>query len=394
MFMKKLICAATSFGYGPVTKLLTICRALNLEENELYFVGNGIALNMVQKTSFFKGIYDINFENINYESCPKEIVKLIEDSDVMLNVLQPTSVEIAQFCNIPVIYVDSLFWMWDKIPDFLKKVDAYFVQKYFDIDERVNLLKRDISNLIICDPIITSLTTDMNTKLDQVIFNFSGLETPFTKDIDDLLLYPKVIFENAYEALNESNFDRIIVTGNEKVMIHLKKEYGDKFRGEFSHLSHAEFLIELQNSKMLVTSPGLTVTYEAMSCNVPVRFLPPQNYSQALMIKKYIEIGLADKYFDFTDIYDDYQIERDMPEEIGVALVKDIILRFSEDSTSSNIAKSAIQSILTENVPNIKKQKELLEFTDSLGTEKIVEMIQNIYYKGRGVSCHSPLIIK
>ncbi|MGI2729925.1 UDP binding domain-containing protein [Bacillus cytotoxicus] len=164
------------------------------------------------------------------------------------------------------------------------------MQNYFDIDQKVNVLKKDINNLIVCDPITSLLTKDINTELNQIIFNFSGLETPFMKNMDDLLLYPKTIFENAYEALNESKFDRIIVTGNDKVMTYLKKEYGNKFRGEFKHLSHEEFLIELQNSKMLVSSPGLTATYEAMAYNVPVRFLPPQNYSQALMKSR--------KYFD------------------------------------------------------------------------------------------------
>lgn len=66
---------------------------------------------------------------------------------------------------------------------------------------------------------------------------------------------------------------------------------------------------------MVLTTPGLTTTYEALVYNIPIRFLPPQNYSQALMLKHYRNTGFADISFDWTDVYNESIVPLYLPEK-------------------------------------------------------------------------------
>jgi hypothetical protein len=61
---KKIICGAANFGYGPVSKLLSILRALPKNKYDLCFVGYGAALELARHFPFSEVVVG-NVQNDN-----------------------------------------------------------------------------------------------------------------------------------------------------------------------------------------------------------------------------------------------------------------------------------------------------------------------------------------
>ena len=141
------------------------------------------------------------------------------------------------------------------------------------------------------------------------------------------------------------------------VMEYLDQRYGND-RLSFRHLSHSAFLSLLNKIALLVTSPGLTATYEAFVYGVPIRFLPAQNHSQALMQRKYIKNGFADIPMAWSCFYPQCVITDDMPQELGVKMVMDAIETFSRDSEAQEKADDILTEMLTREPPGTHHQKK------------------------------------
>lgn len=240
--MVKIICTATSFGYGPVSKLLTICKELAKKGYQLEIIGAGVALELASHTNVFDKIWKIDFSNPDIKkSCLDEVLK---KADLFLNVLEPKAVSLAKNYDIPITYVDSLFWMWDKMDISLKDVDKYIAQKFPGVQDNIKKFKWDTegssNNFYVCNPIVNTKHMNMSAKKDNLLLvNFSGIETPFNDINQDC--YSNKVMDNLIEHLNNSSYERILVTGNNKIMNEFNMMYKKVFRGEFKHLAHDDF---------------------------------------------------------------------------------------------------------------------------------------------------------
>lgn len=372
--MKKIICTATPFGYGPVSKLITICKFLNKENVELIFVGNGIAFELAEETSYFSRIVPYDFaQNDSDASIFKE--EWLQDISLMLNVMEPIAVCAANEMGLRTVYIDSLFWMWDEIPKQLHTVDSYVIQSFVGVQDKVRSVAKSIDSIRLCGPIVDcSYKKVFKENKKSLLVNFSGLENPFVK-FGTNMYYPEAVMSSLIEPLNESHWEQIIIVGNQAVMKWFSDEFGSNFRGKFQHVEHDLFLNLLSNSDMLITSPGLTSTYEAVSYEVPVRFMPPQNYSQALMSQIHKDSGFVDISMDWSDIYPSYFVPHDLSEEQGVAMVADTIERFSKDASARKRASERSALVINLNPPSSGHQRQVLGIALSDGTKEVVDII-------------------
>lgn len=57
----RIICTAKSFGYGPISKLLTICKYLKNTKSDiiLELVGDSIVIELAKHTNYFNKIHII-----------------------------------------------------------------------------------------------------------------------------------------------------------------------------------------------------------------------------------------------------------------------------------------------------------------------------------------------
>ncbi|OKP91070.1 hypothetical protein A3844_04305 [Paenibacillus helianthi] len=374
--MKTILCTAASFGYGPSGKLLSICKSLKSQGFELKLVADGLVLQLANLTDYFTDIIEFDFINSVLIEHNK-LTNAFKEADLMLNVLEPDAVKFANHFGVKTVYVDSLFWMWDKLPDDLQDVE-YIIQKFPGVYTKISEFNANSANFRFCGPIVDTSFINVGERENFLLVSFAGLESPFNK-FGKGLFYPEAVLSNLIEPLNNSSYEKIMITGNSSVIEFFKQKYGKQFRGEFIHLSHDKFLQSLAICKMLIASPGLTTTYEALVYKTPIRYLPPQNYSQALMLNRYEQEGFTDMSLNWSDIYTEYIIPANLPEAEGVALVGRTIECFSVDQGAQMFAKVRLSEILNVEPPSSERQRTVLgeELTD--GTAEVVEIIQDVF---------------
>ena len=99
----------TSFGFGPVSKLTSIARSCRIRDPNctLHFVGSNVASQFAQSVSVFDKIIDIDTD------CnPGLAVQELVSCDVVVNCLNFEMLRIWSISMPPMVFVDSLAWMW------------------------------------------------------------------------------------------------------------------------------------------------------------------------------------------------------------------------------------------------------------------------------------------
>jgi hypothetical protein len=288
----------------------------------------------------------------------------------MISVLEPAFGNFARQQSLPFFYADSLFWLWANIDHRVSNADIYFIQNFPGVTHKIEQWKKIIKNPVVVGPIV-SLDLQMKQKelLSQkdsnLIINFGGLESDLA-NLENGLIYPFIITKILLPALDSiaSDYKGIFFTGNQAVMNRLDQEYPSRASNiYFQHYEHRKFLELLNSCCCLITSPGLTTTYEACLLGVPIRFLPPQNYSQTLMLDYYRKTGLADFSLHWRDLYAEYNVVEGLDETYAVKQILLVIDQFSQDEKKQKLASEILRLLVTSPMNNeiAFRQKEFVK---------------------------------
>ena len=213
-------------------------------------------------------------------------------------------------------------------------------------------------------------------KVNQLIISFGGVESPFTQ-IENTK-YPFIITKLLVLALSEkTQFEKIIFTGNRKCLQLLKPQYSEELTNvTFRCLSHTAFLRELVKSKSFLTSPGLAATYEAFFYKVPVIFLPPQNYSQFLQLKRLRASDVAPQSIHWLDFFPENDIPDNLLEEEGVRRTLQCIYAFEHDSAAQEEMVQLLRLYFNKEMENLlHKQDEFLKSMGGDGARQIAKQL-------------------
>ncbi len=362
--MKKIIlCDAVPFCFGPISKMISIAEKIDKKEYDLILLASGTSLELGKKSNLFK-IVNCNTES-NVDLIKNK--KWFEKADVFVNVMNPKSVEYALSLNKKVIYIDSLFWMWDKVPDFADKVEAYFAQNFVGVKDRIISESRDKINLV--GPIIGNAFRGVKKK-NHIVVNFGGIESSMIK-IGKNSNYPFVIGKLIEKVFSNSK-EKVYFCGNDKI---IRKAIPKRKNFIIGSMEHREFLKVLSEAKLLITIPGLTTTFEAFNYNVPTIFLPPENYSQFLNLKSFEMHSAGKKIFNWSDIYKT-KINLFEDEQKAVDKILFLIRRFEKDKINKlNFKNKLIKVLKNVNSISVKNQDK---FIKSLGENSVLQIAEKI----------------
>jgi hydroxymethylcytosylglucuronate/cytosylglucuronate synthase len=364
---RRLVCTAAAFGYGPAAKLLVIAKLLRQRSYSLCFVGYGTALEMAQSFAFDEVV----------ECMPDDFEANIRSqadlwgADGILNVLEPAVGEVAKDLALPHFYIDSLFWMWTEPTPEVVDSEVYFIQQFPGVDARCLAWRSYVKNPIIVGPIVSVEGLGMKCEeRTRLMVNFAGLESPFAK-VDGGLRYPYTLTKLIYPILSRValDYEEVIVAGNRVVMDRLRTDYADGPGNiKFMSLAHENFLELLASCRLLVSSPGLTTAYEGFSLNVPIRFLPPQNYSQSLMLDYYRKERLVDVSFHWADLGLGYEVRSGMREDLAVRKVLEVIDEFADNLDAQETSKGLLESIFIQPIDPLLGARQQ-SFVRSMGRQ-------------------------
>lgn len=366
-----ILVTAPNFGFGPVSKLVSIVKAFLANTNydiTLFLSGNSLdyAKRNIESEN-------ITFLNNSLQSITPEIMfKLSEKYDVLLNVMdldvQKSVSDLKLDFFTTKIFVDSLNWLWDVPIEGIEKNDAYFVQSYEHRDGNLPSNAIKIENIVD----IVSLVRNTNYK-DKILVNVAGLilpdntskiETNFVKKYVQFWIDTMhVLIQN-----NQQTFE--VVFAINKDQMELNFELPDDDTVSLNIFSHEQFIEAASSYFKVFSTPGLTFRNECNMLGLSVFYLLPTNYSQALLVEDYLNEG--DEGFALSLFGNGYTVSSGLEEMEGIRQVRSSVLNIIQQDlvNSTKIQKWIKESHHREAVPMLN------------GAESIVQYVQKVdgYY--------------
>ena len=266
--MGTLLVAPCHFGWGSLGKLHLILNALP-PLNVIYYDKENIAFD------------DNNFccEKHNILDAP------IDHADVALVINDPKAADFIANTDIPVIYVDSLPFLWtqtNEIP-LRQSVQYYCAQKYPSHSEPVSDVLIQSHDLTWIDAIVPKSNGIKENK--GIVINVGGLHSHLSGASVDA--YVDLVVKPTINSLLNANQTILGVCGN----------LSNKMCSELNEMLPAYAIVGpqkpsdfhklLQQASSLFTSPGSTTLIQAAVLRLPTVILPPQNLSQFLNARIY-----------------------------------------------------------------------------------------------------------
>ncbi|MDD4081921.1 MAG: hypothetical protein PHD05_00905 [Sphaerochaetaceae bacterium] len=364
-----VLCDAVPFCFGPISKLIAVAEHLKSSDFELVLLASGTSKELGEKSGLFQ-VIDCNSEDpVDLENN----LVLFQKASVFVTVMNPVAAKFALKIGVPIVFMDSLFWMWDTVPKEFAKIDKYFIQNFFD-SKQVLSKYSFLKNAEVVGPIIDDSFKIESLKDDYVVVNFGGMESALIQIGKDSN-YPFVIGKIVVEALKKTK-KKAFVCGNDKILKQLLVDKPDNII--IGGKGHKEFLNILRKASMLITTPGLTTTFEAFFYTAPAVFLPPENYSQFLNLKIFRNQGIAKKSFHWVDLYNGLDIGIGKEESLGVKKVLDCIKKFEKDISAQKKLLDFLVSALESKVPDVVVPKNYFLSLGESSSTKIADSISKI----------------
>ena len=282
--MARIVAAAENFAFGPAGKLMTVVERLAGRGHDVVVAGTGTAYDIASRSPAVQ-VVELDTDAPDFTDRGAD---LVGSADLVLSCMDRSTVRLARKLGRPTVWLDTLFWWWDEIPDDLLDVDLYLAQRSVTDRRNAERYAARIPNLVEVGPIVD--TRYAGQAAGQLLVAFGGGEAAGWYRIGEETRFPYVMVDAMRDGLDTSGFSRVLVTGNAGAMAELARTR-DGY--EFACLGHDDFLRELGRSDALLTVPGLETPLEGWAYRVPTVFLPPSNSSQYVQLDEYVEHGVA-----------------------------------------------------------------------------------------------------
>lgn len=285
----RVLCAAENFAYGPAGKLLTIARVLAARGHGMVFVGTGTALDLASKSSLFEEVVAADTEAPDFARSHE---RLVLGADVVLSAMDRGAVAAGADFGVPTVWVDSLFYWWEELPDPVLAADLYVKQDVLPDANGMARFASRIRNLRAVGPIVDVADAPTAPRTGRVLVNYGGMDAPGWYEAGRNHRYPYVVTELVLDALRGGGRDDVLFAGASRIMDELREEHGAT-GARFASLDHDEFVATLRSSDLVLLPGGMESTLEAFANGVPALFLPPLNVTHHLHVTAFRELGLA-----------------------------------------------------------------------------------------------------
>lgn len=372
--MSNIILTAENFAFGPISKLLFIASILRKKKHHLTFIGYGTSLQLAKKFPFDK-IYEVDTDAITSKNI---LSKYISGADILISSMDLPSVIVAENLKVPTVWIDVLFWFWDKVPEITFNVNAYIREQTINDNKNEMIYKEKIKNFYTVGPIIGLQKPSIKKK--QVLISYGGGEATHWYKVGKDTNYPFVMTSILERYVNWSMFDKVIIASNEKLIQQLKVKFPhSKFT--FSFLPQQDFLKELSKSEILLTTAGLTTSESAFQMQIPIIFLPSSNNSHYVLLEEFRKLNLARASVQLSDFMKPLKLQDLSPHESMKIVMRQLKkLELSEDIQKKVGEKINLLIINRDEWihKHITSGKSYLNSLGGNGTKKVVDIIESI----------------
>ncbi|MBD2816113.1 hypothetical protein ID850_15430 [Xenorhabdus sp. Flor] len=325
-----IIFDADPFCFGPISTTLNVVEKLRrrnklISGTKFILLGTLTSSQLGQKSGLFDAVYECDTTAVTELS---RYCELISGANLYISNTNPNSINFVSKLDTPIIYIDTLFWMWDNLHVDLHQTEKTFIQNFHGIERNIERFQNKLGNYQVIPPILHSslqqymmdeCTMDEHSP-EGVLITLGGIDTVYADTTDfyyhflaELLSIPYLQHET-----------HITIAGGGKTIVNL----ADRFAKTHPHINigcfaRHDFLQKLRRAHKVLANPGLTTFYECVALNKDVFFLPPQNYSQQLQLDVYLQHYYSHEYgFLWQPEYGYPDIPPYLPEKEGLALIK------------------------------------------------------------------------
>ncbi|MBC3840472.1 hydroxymethylcytosylglucuronate/cytosylglucuronate synthase [Streptacidiphilus sp. 4-A2] len=274
----RILVVGVDFGWGSAGKLSSILSALRAG-TPAEITGIGTRLG---RPVFGEGLLN------SWEECdvgdPADIRRVVRAvrPDVALVVLDPHAATALEAAGCPVVYVDSLPFLWTSHDPVPFDVSVYCAQRTLPLPGPAAQVMASVANLRWVEPIVGRAVGREHVGADarrgHALINVGGLHSPFSGPGDSS--YLDLVLSAALTALASSGITDVVITGNvDAAALSLPEGLPRPVVGP---QPHHRFLTLLESAEVVLTSPGLTTILELAAMGRTAALLPPQNLSQVL----------------------------------------------------------------------------------------------------------------
>ncbi|MFI6394276.1 hypothetical protein [Nonomuraea sp. NPDC050540] len=362
-----IVATACDFGYGPAAKLDSIAQYLS-----------GFRL-VVHGTRLGQHICEFAYDAAYDTDTPLEDVIQKERPSAVLSVLDPQSAVIAEKCGVPVVYVDSLPFLWspsDAVP-FL--ATAYCAQMCPSIPHTAWPVLRRIEHLHWVEGIVPEPVEPASGQRGVALISVGGVESPVTSAAESF--YANLVLQPAIEALDAAGYERVVVAGNHDALMNADVDTRDMtITVDRRQLRHREFVGIARYARIVLTSPGLTTITECVSMGVPICLLPPQNLSQIFNARHALEVTKDLPHVGWPPaVFDVREVERLrlLGEEAAVKYIVDSLAAAGTDTRRTSDVRAALRRNL-EHALLGTRHSEQPSRVPAAGASQIAEILRSV----------------
>lgn len=319
---------STAFGFGPISKAVAIAAEIKRRRPgiAIHCFGAGLDYEFARTSPAFDRVYRVDVDR------HEDLASLVEHLEAYQAVFSVLNLDILPLWagrRTPLYLVDSLAWMWPTPPPGIEYATRYFVQDFLVPPSRLQEWSSRLPIEVVAPIEATAdyLTPQRDVPGDRVLVNLSGCANPF---VDPELYdeYADLIVGQVLESAGEGG---VTVCCNQRLAARLRGRLGTRTGIRIDHLPHREFVERLSTAGVVLTSPGITTTLEALALRKIPCFILPQNYSQALISEQYVhELGPG-RCMAFSEFGDEFDVPPGLSETDGLERVTSVLRAILRD---------------------------------------------------------------
>jgi hypothetical protein len=344
-----LLFDAEPFCFGPVSTLLNLIHSLKRtigNKYEFIFLASNTTLQLALKSTYFDQIIECNTTIIDDLEKNRDLFE--RASAIIINTNLFSLKWASHFIAKKIIFVDTLFWLWDILPYNNTICKILLVQDFVGVKERIDKEYNKLPKYQIVGPLVLS---DLNASYKRVptkpfiLVNFGGIETTAAPTLGFPDFFIHLLSQKEFKKFN------FVFAGGGKTIERMKETYLTKKNTNFldiSCFSKSEYLGLLRCADKVIISPGLTSFYELSLSPKETFFLPPQNYSQNLQLQQY-QLAIKElACFSWDTLYPELIIQSGLKESEGIYRTQKAVIRFLDSPEDQEIFANKIWTFLSE----------------------------------------------
>lgn len=344
-----LLFDAEPFCFGPVSTLLNLIHPLKKElgnKYEFIFLASNTTLQLALKSTYFDHIIECNTTNVDDLENNRDLFERARAIIINTNLFSLKWA--SHFVAKKIIFVDTLFWLWDTLPFNSTICKLLLVQEFFGVKERIDKEHNKLPKNQIVGPLVLS---NLNASFKKVptkpfiLVNFGGIETTIAPTLGFPDFFINLLSQKEFKKFN------FVFAGGGKTIERMKETYLTKQNPNFldiSCFSKSEYLGLLKCASKVIISPGLTSFYELSLSPKETFFLPPQNYSQNLQLRQY-QLAIKDlASFSWDSLYPELIVQPGLKESEGIYRTQKAVIHFLNSPESHEIFATKIWKFLSE----------------------------------------------